>query len=218
MSITRLDIWNEINFQLKKENKFFTSSDIHRTINQVANRRVAEDVSYPRTSFSTYVTSGQYLISAPGDFIKVDQNSWVTYESTSGNVTKLKPRELRDIGTDNVLTATPGTPGNYFMQNEATFGVYPPSTSGCVVIPYVYRPTDLSSDTSGNQITERCYMAIVYKSCESLLAADSDTRSLFFEKKYEYEVKRLRGQYNEMLEITRDAKPHKDYVRRPQGT
>ncbi len=218
MTITRADIWNEINFQLKKENKFFTSSDIHRVINQVAVRRIAEDISYPRTNFSAYVTSGQYLLSAPSDFIKVDQNSWVTYESISGTISKLHPKELRKIGTDNVLTATPGTPENYFMQDEATFGLYPPSTSGCVVIPYVYRPTDLSSDTSGNQITERCFMAIVYKSCEHLLAADSDTRSLFFEKKYDVEIKRLKGQYNEMLEITRDMSPHVGYTRRPQGT
>jgi len=219
MAINRLSIWNEVNFQLKKENKFFTSSDILRTINDIAMRRVAEDVSYPRTSYSTYMTSGQYIVSSPIDFIKVDQNSWVTYESTSGNISKLKPKELREIGTENVLTAKPATvPQNYFMQNENLFGVYPPSTSGCIVIPYVHRPTDLSGDADVNEITERSFLAVVYKSCEHLMAADSDERSLFYKNEYDGEIKRLKGQYNSMMEITRDMKPSKDYAKRPQGT
>ncbi len=216
MTITRIDIFNKVNFYLKRENKFFSSTDINTVINRDAFRRIAEDINYPRTSYSTYLTSGQYIVSTPIDFIKVDQNSKLTYQYTSNTVTTGEARELRDIGIQNVLTATPGIPENYFMEDEFGIGLYPPSTSGILVIPYVNRPSALSSDADTNELTERCYMAAVFWTTSDLLSADSDERSAIYMQMYNNEITRLKKQYNEMYEISRDLYPHESYTR-PSG-
>lgn len=212
MAITMQWIFDRVNFLLKKENKFFTSSDLINMIGTDSFRAIAVDIGYPRGDFSTYMTSGQYLLSTPADFVKVDENSRVTYQHTSNVVVTLAPEELREIGPEQVLTATPGVPENYFMKSETQFGVYPPSTSGCLVIPYVKRPTMLSSPTDTNELTERCYNAAAYWTVGQCLLADSDERAVAFNKMYDREIIRLKGEYNQMYEVERHMKPHPEYL------
>ncbi|HEY6022211.1 MAG TPA: hypothetical protein VIY48_20790 [Candidatus Paceibacterota bacterium] len=212
MTVTYRDIWDKVSFYTKSEHKFFTSAEINSIITEDAFNRIAEEVGYPKANYSSYLTSGEWSVSSPSDFIKVDQDSQVTYKDAT-NTAVLTPTEQFAIGRDNILTATPGTPEHYFLESDTKIGIYPPSTSGCVVIPYVKRPTVMSSgDISTNELTERCYMAAVYWTVSELLIKDSDERASLFLDKYNAEIERLKSQYNMMLEIRRDMKPHKSYI------
>lgn len=219
MTITRKDIFDKVNFFCKKENRFFASSDLLTIINRDAMKRIAEDVMYPKANYSGYLSSGTYLVSAPVDFLKVDSNSQIVFQDYTG-VHKLYPKEKQDIGYDSILTSisTPTSPTEYYMETESIIGIYPPCTSGNFVIPYVKRPTALSSDADTNEITERCYMAAVYWTLTECMIADTDERSIFYEQKYQTEIARLKDQYRRGFEITRDYRPNKDYVKRPSGT
>jgi hypothetical protein len=101
MPITRLDIFNNVNFFLKKENKFFTSSDVLTIINRDAFRRIAEDVMYPRASYSGALTSGAYLISTPADFIKIANNANITFKDATPKETRTKT--VRTFRTDSAI-------------------------------------------------------------------------------------------------------------------
>jgi hypothetical protein len=210
--ITRKDIFDKVAFFLKKENKFFTSADVLSIINRDAMGRIAEDLMYPKTSYSTYVASGTYLISTPADFIKVDGNANVVFEDSNG-IRDLWPKDKHEIGQAEILNATPGTPGTYFLESESKMGIYPPSTSGNIVIPYVKRPTSLSADTDTNELTERCYMAAVYWTVQECLITDSDDRFQGFYQMYDKEIGRLKDGYRRMLEVPKDLKPHRSYLR-----
>jgi hypothetical protein len=211
MAITLGDIFNEINFFIKKENRFFASSDILRIINRTAFPRIAEELMYPKTVVSGFLSSGQYLISTPADFIKIDENSEMLF--TDNTPTRnLLPTEKHEIGFAEILTATPGNPGKYYMESETLIGVYPPCTSGNYVIPYVKMPTGISSATDTNELTERCFMAAVYYTLSECMLTDNDEKAVFYNQKYDMEIKRLKDQYRLKFEITKDMKPHNKYV------
>lgn len=217
MTVTYRDIWDKASFYLKKEHKFFTSSEVKSIITEDAFNRIAEEVGYPKYNYSSYLTSGEWVVSSPSNFIKVDSNSQVTFKDAN-NTYRLKPKEQGEIGRENILTATPSTPSNYFLESDTKIGIHPPCTSGCVVIPYVARPSwssglALVDDTSTNELTERCYMAAVYWTVSECLIKDSDERASLFLDKYHSEISRLKSQYNMMLEIRKDLKPHQDYVK-----
>lgn len=210
--ITRSDIFNKISFFLKKENKFFTSSDVLSIINQDAFPRLAEELMYPKTVYSGYLSSGAYLVSSPSDFIKIDSNSHVVFKDGS-DTRNLYPKEKYELGQAEILTADPGTPSQYYMENESQIGIYPPCTSGCINIPYVKKPTWLSSDTATNEISERGYMAVVYWTVATCMITDSDERFVGFRQQYDLEIARLKSQYRRMYEIQKDIKPHRNYVK-----
>jgi len=217
MTITYRDIWDKVSFYVKGEHKFFTSAQIKSIITEDAFNRIAEEVGYPKSNHSSYLTSGEWVVSSPANFIKVDANSQVTYKDAS-NTIRLKPKEQIAIGRDNILTATPGTPSDYFLESDTKIGIYPPCTSGCVVIPYVSRPSwtsgvALVDDTSTNELTERCYMAAVYWTVSENFIKDGDERGTGFREMYHNEISRLKSQYNMMLEIRRDVKPHAQYIK-----
>ena len=211
MTITYKNVFDKVMVYLKNEGKFFTSSEVKTIINQDAFNRIAEEVKFPKTNFSSYLASGEWQVSTPANFICVDPNSQVTYKDGS-NTYRVTPKNQVEIGRENVLTATPGTPERYFMDNDTLIGIYPPSTSGCIVVPYVHRPTVMSSDTDSNELTERCYMAAVYFTVAECFNKDSDERAEKYDSKFWSEINRLKGQYNLMYEIRRDVFPHRDYV------
>lgn len=208
--IDRQYIFNKVNFFLKKENKFFSSSDVNMIIGVDSFRRIATEINYPKSNYEATLTSGSWVVSAPIDFIRVDRNSDVTYYNGT-TVNKLTPKQLFDIGRENVLDAVPSTPENYFMESEAKIGIYPPCTSGMVVIPYVKEPVVLSSDGDTNELTERCYMASVYWTVSECMIADSDERVIGYKQMYDTEIKRLKDEYRRIYEIPQDLKPHRDY-------
>jgi hypothetical protein len=210
--ITRSDIFNKVSWFLKKENKFFSSSDVLTIINRDAFRQIAKEVMYPRTTYSGYLTSGSYNISTPVDFIKVDSNANVVFQDGAGT-RDLYPKDKHEIGLAEIYTATPGVPGQYYMENESKIGIYPPCTSGNFVIPYVKRPTDLSSDSDTNELTERCYMAAVYWTVGECMLTDSDERFQGFRQLYDKEIRDLKDQYRRMLEIPKDIRPNRRYTR-----
>lgn len=210
MAITRKNIFDKINFYLKQENKFFTSNEIHLSIND-AFRRIAEDIDYPKTNYSTYMTSGQWSVSTPADFLKLDKNSQITYESTSGSYAVLDNKLQTDIGRDNIFTIAPGVPQYYFEESESKIGIHPPSTSGCIVIPYVKAPTDLSSDAATNELTENCYMASVWWVTAECMLKDSDPRAQGFTGLYTGEITRLKRRFGVRQEQSHNFKPHPSY-------
>jgi len=214
MPIDRRYIFNKVNFLLKQENKFFTSSEIHMLIGVDSFRRIAEDINYPKTNFSSYVASGVWSVSSPSDFIKVDATSEVTFQDSSDTY-KLDPEIKTNIGRANILTATPGTPSNYFMESESKIGIYPPSTSGCIVVPYVSHPTSLSSDTDTNELTEQAYMAAAYWTVHECFLKDNDEkRAGKYEIKYLGEIKRLNKRFGDLYEVPHDIQPDEDYTQR----
>lgn len=212
MAFDRKYIFDKVMFILKQESQFFTSGEIHMMIGVDAFKRIAEDLDYPKTNYSSYMASGAYQVSAPSDFLKIDENSQVVYRD-SGGYHELTPKKQTSIGRHIVMSATPGTPANYFMESESMMAVYPPSTSGCIVIPYVKEPTSLSSDTDTNELTRQAYMAAVYWVVQESFNKDNDPRSQKYEAKYQMEVNRLKGRFGEMFEIDYALKPHDDYVR-----
>jgi len=213
MAIDRNYIYEKTMFYLKKESKFFTSAEVVSIISTDAFRRIAEEIGYPKTSHSSTLTSGAWVVSSPIDFVKIDTNLQATYSDGITTV-DLKPKEQWNIGRSAVLTATPGVPQYYFMETENKIGINPPSytTSGVVAIPYVKVPTTLSSGGSTNELTEKCYMAAVYWTVSECLLKDSDERSQAFREMYNNEISRLKSQYNMMFDIRRDLKPHQDYI------
>jgi|TARA_Y100000310_G_scaffold192960_1_gene192903 hypothetical protein len=198
-------------FHLKQEGLFFTSAEINLIIGVDAFTRIAEDIDYPKTNYSTYVNSGVWQVSTPSDFLKVDENSCITYEDDS-TIHELGPARLTSIGRNVVLNATPGTPANYFMEKEDMVGLYPPGTSGCLVIPYVQEPTSLSSDSDTNQITRQTYMAAVYWTVHEAMLKDNDGRADKYLALYQNEIARNKKRFGEMYELDYAITPHEDYL------
>jgi len=213
MAIDRKYIFDRVSWHLKKETKYFMSGDLHTLIGIDAFRRIAEDIRYPKVNMSAYMTSGQWRINISSDFIKVDETDDIVYEYSGSSIVKITPKAKKLIGRDQLMTASPGIPSNYFMENETTIGFYPPSTSGCIVIPYVQVPTSLSSDADTNQLTERCYQAAVFWSVSQCLLMDDDERYLVYQRLYDIEIARINRMYNEMYEEDKDVIPHEDYLR-----
>lgn len=212
MAITFKHIFDKSMFFLKKESKAFTSSDVKTTIGVDSFKRIAEEIGYPKSNYTVILTSGSWIISTPADFIKVDMNSDATYYNGT-EIVNLQPREQKEIGRAEILDAEPSTPEAYFMESETKIGIYPPCTSGQVIIPYVKHPTSLSSDTDTNELTEKCYMASVYWTVSECLMKDEDPRASGFREMYNNEISRLKSQYNMMFDIRRSIKPHKDYLK-----
>jgi hypothetical protein len=216
MPIDKRYIFNKTMFYLKKESKFFTSSDVSMIIGVDAFRRIAENIDYPKSNFSTFIASGVWTVTMPSDFLKVDQNKDVVFQNAT-NTYKVEPKYQKDIGR-HIILQPPGSqiPQNYFMEDHTTVGLYPPSTSGIIVVPYVSIPTSLSTDTDTNQLTETCYMAAVYWTVSECMLKDDDAKddSKFtkFYTLYEKETLRLRKRFGEMYEINYDLSPHEDYL------
>jgi len=207
-------IFNKVMVYLKSESKFFTSGEILSTIGIDSFRRIAEDLEFPKATFSAAMGSGVWTVSitTPGDFIKIDKTKDVVFTDAT-NIRKLRPRTQKLIGRDQILSAVPGSPQNYFMEDQSTLGVYPPSTSGTITIPYVQRPTSLSSLTDTNELTEECYMASVFYTVEQCMMKDNDERAAVYAKKYAVEIDRLKTIYNEMYEEPKDLIPAEGYLR-----
>lgn len=212
MSITYRNIYDKTMFFLKKEGKFFTSSDIKQTITVDSFKRIAEELGYPKETYQVILTSGSWVVSAPTNFIRIDKNSDMTYYN-GVNVTKIEPAIQSDIGRDEILSAEPDTPSQYFMETENKIGLYPPATSGLVVIPYVKSPTVMSADTDTNELSERCYMAAVYWTVSECMLTDSDERYVGYRQLYDKEIDRLKDQYRIIMEIPKDVKPHRRYLK-----
>lgn len=212
MAITLGHMFDKAMFFLKKESKFFTSNEVRTTIAIDSFKRIAEEINYPKSTHQVVLTSGSWIVSTPIDFIKIDPNSQATYYD-GVTVTRIIPKEQIEIGRENILTAMPSIPQNYFLETENQIGLYPPSTSGRVIIPYIKHPTSLSSDTDTNELSEKCYMAAVYWTVSECLMKDSDERATGFREMYHNEISRLKSQYNMMFEIRRDMKPHQNYVK-----
>lgn len=212
MAITFRHIIDKTYFFLREEAKFFSSSEVYSIIQNDAFKRIAEDVDYPKANASSVMGSGEYVVSTPVDFIKIDQNWNPTFKDTAGT-RDLDP--TTSISRSTILTATPGTPQQYTEWNETQFVIYPPSTSGTIVLPYVKNPTTLSSDTDTNELTENCYMAAVYYTVQECMMKDNDDRAGYWESKYNAEVGRLRKRFNEKYEVGFDVTPDRDYIREP---
>jgi len=97
------------------------------------------------------------------------------------------------------------------MESESVIGVYPPSISGCIVIPYIKVPQTLAVDTDTNELTEKCYQAAVYWTVWQCMLTDSDERSAIYENLYNGEISRLKRRYGEMFEEDSDLVPHESY-------
>lgn len=221
MAIDRQYIFNEVVWHLKQETKFFTSSKLQIMIGVDAFRRIAEDIRFPKTNFSSYLNSGTWTLSMPADFIKVDETDDVVFNPDtsgvlgSGNVgiIKIPPRTRKLIGRDMILSAVAGTPQYYFMEDQSTMGFYPPSMGGTAVVPYVQLPTALSSDTATNQLTERAYPAAIYWTVTQCLLMDDDERYVVYQSLYDREILRLQRQFGEMFEEDSDMIPDENYTR-----
>ena len=211
MSINRGYIFNKVSFLLKKEMKFFTSSDVQMTIGVDSFRRIAEDIEYPKSNYSGTVNSGLWTVPMPADFIKVDRAKDIVFADSTG-IRKIRPQDQRNIGRDQVLSATPGSPENYFMEDQVTIGLYPPSTSGIIIVPYVSLPTSLSGDADANELTERCYMASVYWTVAECMLKDSDEKYAIYMTKYDKEIQRLRSNYGDMFDENKDFQPDQGYL------
>ena len=211
MPINRGYIFNKVSFLLKKEMKFFTSSDVQITIGIDSFRRIAEDIEYPKSNYSGVVTSGVWIVPMPADFIKVDRAKDIVFADSTG-IRKIRPQDQRNIGRDQVLSATPGSPENYFMEDQVTIGLYPPSTSGIIIVPYVSLPTSLSGDADANELTERCYMASVYWTVAECMLKDSDEKYAIYMTKYDKEIQRLRSNYGDMFDENKDFQPDQGYL------
>jgi len=212
MAIDRHYIFDKVNFFLKKENKFFTSSELHMTIGVDSFRRIGEELNYPKTNYSSIIASGEYQISTPSDFIKIDQNHELTVELSS-TIYTLEPKTSKLIGRQNILDPTNAIPQNYYMETESLIGLYPPgNTSMIVVIPYVKYATALSSDTDTNELTENCYMAAVYWTVGECMLKDNDERFATYMQLYDREILRLKSKYGEMFEEDKDLMPDDRYL------
>ena len=198
---------------MKNETKFFTPSELHSIIGVDSFRRIAEDIEFPRTVASSIVGSGVWKVSTPVDFIKVDRSKDMVFKDSVGTRI-LKQKDQKIIGRDQILTAPPSVPENYFMETQTTVGIYPPSTSGVINIPYINFPTSLSSDTTTNELTEKCYMAAVYWTVAECMLRDSDEKYIIYIGRYDKEVQRLRGIYNDLFEESKDMRPSEEYTRR----
>lgn len=212
MSIDRKYIVDKVIWHLKRETKFFMSSELHTLVGIDAFRRISEDIRYPKSNFSSYLGSGDWRITMPPDFVKVDETDDITYQYNGSGIAKIASKTRKLIGRDQILLAIPGIPSSYFMENETTIGVNPPSVSGCIVIPYVKLPTSLSSDTDTNELTERAYPAAIYWSVSQCLLMDNDERYLVYSKLYNQEIDRLNRQYGEMYEEDKDIIPDERYL------
>ena len=211
MSINRQYIFNKVVTLLKRETKFFTSSDVHMLIGVDAQMRIAEDIEYPKSNFSSNVVSGTWTVDMPSDFVKVDDGKDVIFKGDS--YSKLGPRSQKLIGRDQILSAAPSVPQYYFMEDETTVGLYPPAVSGTVVVPYVKYPTSLSTDAATNELTQKCYMASVYWVMSECMLKDNDARYQVYSGLYDKEIQRLRGKFGDMFEENFDISPAPEYLR-----
>lgn len=212
MAITLKHIFDKTMFFLKQESKFFTSNEVRSTIAIDAFKRIAEEIEYPKANHTVILTSGSWIVSTPIDFIKIDTNSQGTYYN-GADITKIKPKEQTEIGRDEILSATPNIPEYFFLESESKIGLYPPVTSGQVILPYIKHPTVMSSDTDTNELSEKCYMAAVYWTVTECLFKDSDERTGAFREMYDTEIRRLKSQYNMLLNTPVDLKPNRDWIR-----
>ena len=212
MNINRDFMFDKVNFFLKKENKFFTSSEVMNIIALEAPRRVAEDINFPKSNLSAVLVSGAWTVNLSSDFIKIDPDKDVTFKYSGGTI-KLKPKLQKDIGRDTILTADPSTPEYFFPEDEDTIGVYPPSSSGILVIPFVKEPTSLSSTNASNELTQNCYMAMIYWTVGDCMLKDGDSEKYeTYIKLYDAEIIRLRRRFGEMYDEQHDVIPHEDYI------
>jgi len=209
--VNRKYIADKVFFYLKKEGKFFTSSDVHNMIGLDIFPVLAAELGYPKSNYSCVLVSGVWKVNVSSDFIKLDDSKDIIF--SDGSFHKIEFKSQKNIGRDSILSATAGIPSHYFMEDEDTIGVYPPSCSGVIDIPYVKRPTSLSSDTDTNQLTEKCYMAAVYWVVAQCMLMDNDTRYQVYEMKYDKELQRLRGDYADIFDESATVVPHKDYLR-----
>jgi len=212
MAITKRHIIDKVYFFLREEAKFFTSSTVYSIIENDAFRRIAEDIDYPKTNASSVMGSGEYIVSAPINFLKIDQN-WNPTFKDYGGTRDLEPTTA--ISRATILTATPGTPQEYTEWNQTQFAIHPPSTSGTIVLPYVMNPTTLSGDADTNELTEDCYMAAVFYTLQECMMKDNDQRAGYWESKYNSEIGRLRKRFNEKYEVGFNIVPKRDYLREP---
>jgi hypothetical protein len=212
MAIDKAYIFRKTMFYLKKESKFYTSSDVSMIIGVDAFRRIAENIDFPKSNYSSFIASGVWTVTMPTDFLKIDQNKDVVFSDYSTTYL-LKPKYQKDIGR-HILLRPPAScvPQNYFMEDQVTVGIYPPSTSGLVVIPYVKVPTSLSSDSDTNELTDNCYMAAVYWTVSECLTKAEDDRAPTFELRFDKECMRLRKRFQEAMEINYDISPDEDYL------
>ena len=208
----RLGIFNRVVTLLKNETKFFTSSELHTWIGVDSFREIAERVHYPKSNYSCPLASGVWTVSVSSDFLKIDETKDLTFKDST-MIHKITHKNQKKIGRDQILSATPSTPANYFMENESTIGVYPPSTSGTLVIPYVKEPTSLSSDTDTNQLTKKCYMASVYWTMAQCMLKDSDSKFQFYMGLYDKETQKLESSYDGMFEEESSVSPNSNYLR-----
>jgi len=210
MAITKRHIIDKTYFFLRQEVKFFSSSEVYSVIENDAFRRIAEDIDYPKANYSSVLSSGEYIVSSPADFLKIDQN-WSPVFKDAAGTRDLTP--TTSISRATLLSATPGSPQEYTEWNETQFAIHPPSTSGICVLPYVKNPSMLSGDSDTNELTENCYMAAVYYTVQECMMKDNDPRAQYWEGKYNAEIGRLRKRFNEKYEVGFDMTPARDYLR-----
>lgn len=212
MAIDKKFIFSKTMFHLKKESKFYTSSDVGLIIGVEAFKRIAEEIDFPKSNYSTFVASGVWTVTMPNDFVKVDQNKDLVFRDYSTTY-RLKPKYQKDIGRHVIIKPeSSAVPQYYFMEDQTTLGIFPPSTSGLVVVPYVKTPISLSSDADTNELTDNCYMAAIYWTCSECMLKDNDPKFDKYYAMYEKEVLRLKKRYGEMHEINYDVSPDEEYL------
>lgn len=183
MAIDRLWIFNRVQFHLKNETNFFTSTPLINLVSVDAWIKIAGDVGYPRTALSTTVTQGQFQVAAPSNFLRLDD---------------CKDFEFRK---DNGIDSMPEVPDNYYLDNNNMIGFYPPAIkAGTVKIPYVMTPTSLSSDTSTNELTDKCADAAIYYIASECMLRANDPKHEIYVAKYDKEIERLKRIYGTKYE------------------
>ncbi len=226
MGYTRVDARNKIRFFLNEQTEsFWLDADINTAIND-AGKEVSKEIRFPRTNFSSALTSGQYQVNLSTNWTFINQDKGVFYVSRNysgdfADAIELHPSTVADIGQEEVENATPSTPEKYYPLTETTIGVYPPiaetsgtSYSGYVKCYLVVPPTVMDTDGETSEILDWTFYAHVYHATAECFGKREgfEEKQILYDNKYQNEVAKIKSDYSDKFGVDPHIKPHDDYI------
>ena len=163
-------------------------------------------LDYFRKNVTGNLTAGNTYLTAPSDFLTSFSLAIIDSDNDYHYLEKKHTSFMREYSNDAVATSERGRPlyyGDFDKElstgtdNGSTLIVSPvPDTNYSVELHYLYKPTSLTSSTTGTWISQNARNALLYGSlieAYTFMKGDADLMQLY-EQRFNLEVLRLKNQ------------------------
>ena len=163
-------------------------------------------LDYFRKNVTGNLTAGNTYLTAPSDFLSSFSLAVIDSNDDYHYLDKKHTTFMREYSNDAVATSERGRPlyyGDFDKElstgtdNGSTLIVSPvPDTNYSVELHYLYKPTSLTSSTTGTWISQNARNALLYGSlieAYTFMKGDADLMQLY-EQRFNLEVLRLKNQ------------------------